>query len=109
MRVEWVNSQNPLRTFTSKHSLLPGQEYSDFGILQKFTGIFDEFCRFKTKGWNSRDPGTLPHRCVLFKKVFLFIDSVLEGRFRAMRRDLKGLTIADVSKAVDQGRLFNIT
>src|SRR5207244_228624 len=49
------------------------------------------------------------HAALLYHRLFAYIDPVEEGRFQALMRDLRGLSVAEAARAVADGRVRDAT
>ncbi|MEZ0311167.1 MAG: histone deacetylase [Myxococcota bacterium] len=104
LMIEWLLLQNPTRTFAPGRPRLPGQNHPGLGLA----GLMQEIlirvtARLRLEGLLSRPSHY--HNAALAGPQYQFLDPVVEGRFRAMRRALAHLSIPEATSLVEAGDL----
>lgn len=105
LRVEWLLLQNPRLSFGLKRPRLPGQNRPGLGMLQDAIALLVLACdRLRLDGlvfvpshYHTAAQG----------RVLRFLDPAREGRFRALRRALKGVSLTEATQAVDALRVVD--
>ena len=100
--VEWLCMQNPLAQFTRERPRLPGQKYPGLGMGEMVLELLVIMCgRLRTAGLLN-----VPeyfHNAQMYSLQFIYLDPLLEGKRRAIARDLlPKYHLATVSWAIDQ-------
>jgi hypothetical protein len=104
LAIDSMLMQDPGRPFPPGRRPLPGQRYPGLGIgLQVLEAIRRGAQRLRATAVIG-----IPayyHAAVLYHRLFAFADPVAEGRFQALRRDLRGLALAEATTAIEEGRV----
>lgn len=108
LMIEWLLLQNPTREFAAGRPRLPGQNHPGLGLA----GLMQELlirvaARLSLEGLLSRPSHY--HNAALAGPQYQFLDPAIEGRFRAIRRALAHLSIAEATALVDAGELRDDT
>ncbi|MBN1962339.1 MAG: histone deacetylase [Deltaproteobacteria bacterium] len=102
--IEWLRMQNPTLSFSPTKPRLPLQEYPGLGLAQEMHQFLVEMGkRLRFEGILIRPAHY--HTAVLAGRVYHFLDPRAEGCFRALRRLLANVTLANATNLVDQGRI----
>jgi hypothetical protein len=102
--VHWVREEDPTATFAADRPALPLQQHPGLGVLR---GAFRVIARMA--GDLGKDGVvSVPkffHDAVIFfhSRLFLFLDGDEQGRFEALMRALRHLSLRDASLAVVSG------
>lgn len=124
LRIEWLLLQNPRASWVAGRTPLPGQRHPGLHMFEEVALLMLIVCeRLGLAGlvvvpshyhvasrWHGREipvarRGWVSER-VRPAKV-LFLDPVVEGRFRALERVLDPLPLAEASTAVERGRVVD--
>lgn len=104
--VEWLMLQNPRAQFPVGQRPLPGQNHPGLGMLRDVVALFQMICkRLELDG-----VGFVPahyHLAAQSHRLLCFVDPEDEARFRALKRDLASLPLAQASRAIDQGQVHD--
>ena len=99
LMIEWLSLQNPKGTFDDKRQRLPGQKYPGLGILMDLERVL--VCICERLGYEGVvDVPEYYHGALMYSPSFFFYDPGMEGKLRAMMRDLADLPLARASVAV---------
>jgi hypothetical protein len=100
----WMNMQDPRASFTEEQAALPGQEHPGLGLSRQVY----EMVRGWGERWGKDALLNVPehyHNALFYAVPFRFLDPKEQGRFEALQRDLAGLTVAEASRAIEDGRV----
>ncbi len=97
--IEWLSAQSPFATFSPNRPQLPGQKRPGLGILNYCFQMMYIVAREVIKDGFLDIPDHV-HGAIMYSKKFMFFDPAHEGVIRALMRDLKGYSIADISWGV---------
>jgi hypothetical protein len=102
--VNWLLMQDPRAQFPPDCSPLPDQDHPGLGLFLYFGHLL------RLIGVRLQCDGLLNHPAhfhngVMYGKVMQFVDPQVEGRFRALERDLRHLSLGEATWAVDNGRV----
>jgi hypothetical protein len=104
LSMNWLTLQDPDRAFSPDRPRLPGQDHPGLGLVR---ALYQRLLVW-AEDWGKDGLLNFPeyfHNALIYAPAFRFISPAREGRFRALRRDLAPLTMAEASWAVEQGRL----
>lgn len=108
LRIEWLLLQNPRARFTPERPRLPGQSHPGLGLLQEVVALLVLACdRLQLDGLI-----LVPSRYHVAshgRKVMRFLNPEHEGLYRAIRKTLHGLTLAQAAEAMTAGRVVDAT
>ncbi len=96
--------QDPGTPFGGGRPRLPGQEHPGLGLFQRALARL----RLWAEDWGKDALLGFPphfHAAVLPGRSFHFLSPVRQGHFEALQRDLGGLSLAEASWAVEEGRV----
>ncbi len=105
LSIHWLSLQDPNGRFREDRPQLPGQRYPGLGLAKPVILRLLKWAR----QWGKDGLLNLPeyyHNAVFYAPIFKFLAAERQGRFEALRRDLKLLHIAQASAAVAQGRVI---
>ena len=94
--IEWLSAQNPFNKFSGDRPQLPGQRRPGLGILNYCFEMMYHVAREVIKDGFLDIPDHV-HGAIMYSKKFKFFDPAHEGVIRALMRDLKGHSLADIS------------
>lgn len=104
LSIEWLLQQDPSRGFSLSRPPLPGQDHPGLGVAELTRTVLTSTAkRISLHG--------VIHRAAYYhtgwgqSKVSHFLDPVYEGRFFALEAVLEGLSLAEASQAVYEGRV----
>lgn len=97
--IEWLSAQNPLADFEENRPQLPGQVKPGLGILKYCFQLLYDVSREVFKDGFLDIPNHM-HGAMMYSKQFKFFDPVQEAILRAVMRDLKNYSLADISWGV---------
>ncbi|MFQ5585151.1 MAG: hypothetical protein ACE5GL_12015, partial [Calditrichia bacterium] len=99
--VEWLALQNPFKKFSAERPRLPGQDYPGLGESRMVFELLMISCK------RMRMAGLLAvpeyyHNAEMYSKAFFYLNPALEGKRRAISRDLlTDYKLAEASWAID--------
>ena len=100
--IQWLCLQNPRASFTPQRPALPGQRHPGLKVGAIVAHLFERIAsRLELDGIIS-----IPeyiHNAILYSRRFRFFNPVVEGRLKALTRDLKDLPLSTVSFGVETG------
>lgn len=104
--INWLLMQNPRANFSPQRPPLPGQEHPGLGLFPHFGYLLRLMAlRLDCDGLLNHPTGF--HNAALYGRFFHFVEPLVEGRFRALERDLEGLSLAAATAAVNGGRVLD--
>lgn len=96
INIEWITARNPYAGFSKKRPQLPGQSSPGLGILKYcFRMIYLMASEIFKDGF--MDVPDHMHGAIMYSSDFKFFDPVHEAILRAVMRDLKKYSIADIT------------
>jgi acetoin utilization deacetylase AcuC-like enzyme len=103
--VHWLNLRNPRARFGSGRPRLPGQDVPGLGLAREAGELFGRMAvRIGLDGIGMR-PAWLHTAHVAHSMGMRFLDPVRHGRFEALLRDLRPLSLLEATLAVSEGRV----
>lgn len=102
--MHWILLCDPDAAFTPERPRLPGQERPGLGLLRPLLNLLKEFAAELGQD-GVLDVPHYYHAALFYSRTFRFLDPDFEGRFVAMRRDLRGVPLALASEAIAEGAL----
>jgi acetoin utilization deacetylase AcuC-like enzyme len=100
--IEWLLLQDPGRPFEGGRDPLPGQEHPGLGVLADVVAWLVTLCReLGMDGMGFRSSHF--HMAVLSRRHLRFLRPEDEARFRAIRAQVRGLSLAAAARAVAEG------
>jgi hypothetical protein len=100
----WLALQDPDRPFTPDRPRLPAQDHPGLGLAR---AVYRRLLVW-AEDWGKDGLLNFPeyfHNALIYAPAFRFLSPVREGRFRALRRDLAKLSMAEAAWAVEEGRV----
>lgn len=104
--VDWLMLQNPKREFDPNRPQLPKQRHPGLGLLADLIPMVIEVVEESGRG-GVLDVPEHYHGALFYSPWFRFFNPTMEGKFRAMRRDLAGQPLHLISRAIEQDCLVN--
>lgn len=103
--INWLMMQDPTRSFDEEgRAPLPDQEHPGLGLFPELSYLLRLMAlRLRCDGLMNHPRRY--HNGVLYGRFMKFVDPVVEGRFRAVKRDLAGLSLLEATRAVQEGRV----
>ena len=103
--LHWLTLRHPLAAFTVQRPQLPDQEVPGLGLSRE---VFEMCARIAARlslvGVAMRPAWY--HTAFAVRHDFRFFDPARQGRFEALVRDLRGLSLLDATRAVEGGRVL---
>ncbi|HET9316848.1 MAG TPA: hypothetical protein VFQ51_14745, partial [Vicinamibacteria bacterium] len=104
IRIEWLLLQNPREPFSSRRPRLPGQNHPGLGMLKEVLAWLVLLCE------QQRLDGVLfraahYHIAGQSRRLVRLLDPREEGRMRALAAAVEGLSLAEATTAVEEGRV----
>jgi len=106
--IEWLSSRNPLKQFDSSKPQLPGQTYPGLGVLSYCFEMFYIISKLVFKDGFMDVPDHM-YGAIMYSKKYKFFDPVHEGILRAVIRDLRRYSLADISWGVITETIIDVT
>ncbi|HUI26365.1 MAG TPA: hypothetical protein VL403_09810 [Candidatus Kryptonia bacterium] len=99
--IRWVREQDPTAQFRPDRPRLPLQRHPGLGVLRHAFRIVVRMAADLGKDGVASVPKFF-HDAVIFhrSRLFLFLDGAEQGRFEALARDLRSLSLGDASLAL---------
>ncbi len=104
--IDWLLLQNPYAKFTPSRPPLPEQKYPGLGILNLVVPLIGELAAESHKQAVLDIPEHL-HGALFYSRWMKFFNPEMEGRLKAIMRDLKNYSLAIISWANQLGAIFN--
>jgi hypothetical protein len=105
--IDWLLLQNPSKKFSPVKPRLPEQKYPGLGVLYLVVPLMAEFAR-ETHKQAVLDIPEHFHGAYFYSRWMKFFNPEMEGKTRAILRDLAGYSLATISWGVLLDCLFNI-
>jgi hypothetical protein len=102
LAIEWLMLQNPLAQFTPERPRLPGQRHPGLGQGRRVVNLLVHLAEQHHLAGILNFPEYFHNAC-LYLEYFHFCDPRLEGIVQALRRDIRDLSLAELSWAVYLG------
>ncbi|MCA9666880.1 MAG: histone deacetylase [Myxococcales bacterium] len=106
--IEWLLMQDPRASFSLERPQLPGQDHPGLGIGRWIIELLRLMAQRLDCAALTNHPQTYAN-AVLYGAVMRFVDPALEGRFRALERDLGHLPLVDAAWAVERGEVYELS
>jgi hypothetical protein len=99
--VHWIREEDPTRSFSPERPPLPLQRHPGLGVLRRAFRVVVQMASELGKDGVVDTPKFF-HDAVIFyrSRFFLFLDATEQGRFEALLRDLRGLSLGEASLAL---------
>ncbi len=104
--IDWLLLQNPFQKFSRSKPPLPDQKYPGLGLLNQVVPLIGEFAQDTHKQAVLDIPEHF-HGALFYAKWMKFFNPEMEGKMRAILRDLSGYPISVISWAIRIGGLVN--
>lgn len=104
--VHWLMMRDPRAVFGPDDRPLPGQTHPGLGLFIRFAYLLKLMVDRVGCDGLSNHPAQ-PHNGVLYGKFCHFVDPVLEGRFRALLRDVDISDLAQLTAWVEAGAVVD--
>lgn len=102
--VNWLTLRHPLATFTDARPQLPNQEVPGLGLAKEAGELLGLMAtRLGLVGVAIRPAAY--HVAYTARNDFSFVDPAREGRFEKLLDDLSGASLAELTRAIDAGRV----
>ena len=102
--IEWLLLQHPRAEFGPYRRPLPGQQFPGLGMLKDVLGWVVMLSEILGLDGIFYSPSSF-HVAAQSRSMVRFLHPDHEARFRAMKAAMAGLSLAEASRAVEQGRL----
>jgi len=106
LKLEWLLLQNPRARFRPERPPLPGQQHPGLGMLKEVLGWLVMITEMAGLDGIYFVPSHY-HVAAQSRSLVRFLDPVDEARFRALRRALDGIPLADATRLVEEGRVVD--
>jgi len=106
LKLEWLLLQNPRARFRPERPPLPGQQHPGLGMLKEMLGWLIVVTEMAGMDGISFVPSHY-HVAAQSRRLVRFLDPVDEARFRALRRALDDLPLAEASRLVEEGEVLD--
>jgi acetoin utilization deacetylase AcuC-like enzyme len=103
--INWLSLRNPRARFSAIRPRLPGQEVPGLGLAAEMAMLMTLMAKRLGADGVAFRPSWY-HMAWTARHVAHFVDARRQGRFDALMRDLKGLSLLEASKAVAEGRVL---
>lgn len=103
--VNWLTLRHPKAHFSALRPALPGQEVPGLGMAREATELLAIMARRLGLQGIAFRPSWY-HMAYAARHTTHFVDPAREGRFQAMLRDLKGLSLLEATQALAEGRVL---
>lgn len=102
--VHWLREEDPTAAFAADRPALPLQHHPGLGILRSAFRVVVRIARELGKDGVASCPKFF-HDAVIFQhsRLFLFLAGEEQGRFEALVRDLRSLSLGEASLAILEG------
>lgn len=99
--IRWVREQDPTAQFRPDRPRLPLQRHPGLGVLRQAFRVVVRMAADLGKDGVANVPKFF-HDAIIFhrSRLFLFLDGAEQGRFEALARDLRSLSLGDASVAL---------
>jgi len=104
--IDWLLLQNPFKEINPQKPLLPDQKYPGLGLLNLVVPLIGEFA-LETRKQAVLDIPEHFHGALFYTKWMRFFNPEMEGRMRAILRDLAQYPLSLISWAIRVGGLLN--
>lgn len=108
LSIEWLLLQNPRASFGPGRSQLPGQNHPGLGMLKDTVALLATAGRRLHLDGIIYVPSTY-HVAVQWAGSLKFLDPGAEARFKALKKLLRDMPLAEATKAVAEGRVIDET
>jgi hypothetical protein len=102
--VNWLSLRNPRAQFSDVRPKLPGQEVPGLGLAREMSEILGLMARRLNLDGVAFQPSWY-HMAYAARHTGRFVDAERQGRFDALLRDLRGLSLLEATKKVAEGHV----
>lgn len=102
--VQWLTLRDPRAPFSPERPRLPGQEVPGLGLAREAGELFGRIGRRLGLAGVAWRPMHF-HTAYTARYEFRFVDPARQGRFEALLRDTAHLPLAEVTRAIAEGRV----
>lgn len=102
--VNWLSLRNPRAKFSSVRPQLPGQEVPGLGLAREFSQLLGLMAKRVLLDGVAFRPSWF-HMAYAARQVSRFVNPERQGRFQALVRDTKQLSLLDATRAIAEGRV----
>jgi hypothetical protein len=104
--VNWLMMQDPDASFGPDRSPLPDQQRPGLGLFLRFAYLLKLVAARVGCDGLLNHPAH-PHNGVLYGRVSRFVDPRVEGRFRALERDVDTTDLSSLTRSIQEGRVVD--
>ncbi len=102
--VHWVREEDPTVAFARERPALPLQDHPGLGVLRQAFRVLVRIATEMGKDGIVSVPKFFHDAVIFFRsRLFLFLDGEEQGRFEALARDLRPLSLRDASLSLASG------
>ncbi len=102
--IHWLSLRHPRAQFSERRPRLPGQEVPGLGLARE-TGEMLALMALRLQLTGVAYRPAHYHTAFAGRHHFSFVDAERQGRFDALVRDTKGLSLLEATRAIDEGRV----
>jgi len=102
--VNWMSLRNPRAKFSDVRPQLPGQEVPGLGLAREMSQLLGLMAKRVLLDGVAFRPSWF-HMAFAARHVSRFVNPQRQGRFQAIIRDTKHLTLLEATRAIAEGRL----
>jgi hypothetical protein len=102
--IHWLTLRNPRARFEVHKKRLPGQDVPGLGLAREAGEMFIRIALRLKLGGVAYRPAWF-HTAYAGRHSLRFVKAEHQGRFEALLRDLKGMTLLDATQALADGRI----
>lgn len=103
--IHWLSLRHPRAQFSDRRPRLPGQEVPGLGLARE-TGEMLALMALRLQLIGVAYRPAHYHTAFAGRHHFSFVDPERQGRFEALVRDTKGMSLLDATRAIDEGRVL---
>jgi hypothetical protein len=103
--VHWLNLRNPVGTFSARRPRLPGQDAPGLGLAPEMAELLRRMARRLGMAGLAMQPSWF-HVAYSARHDLRFETPELQGRFQALIRDLRGVPLSTLTRAISQGEVL---
>lgn len=102
--IHWLTLRNPRASFAEGRPRLPGQDVPGLGLAPEALALMAQVARrLGLAGVASR--ASSYHVAFAARRTYRFADAARQARFEALQRDLGAMPLAELTTAIDEGRV----
>ncbi|MBM4780618.1 MAG: histone deacetylase [Archangiaceae bacterium] len=103
--VNWLSLRNPRARFSGVRPQLPGQEVPGLGLAKEMTHLLTLMAHRLLLDGVAFRPSWF-HMAWAARQSARFVNSARQGRFEALCRDVRGISLLEATRAVAEGRML---